>query len=424
MFFAYSLLFYLLVLIFWPFILLAFVIKSKLRAGFWQKIGFYQNFKLSRQKTLWIHAVSVGEVNAVEGFVKSLKTEFPDFNIVISTVTRTGQDVATKKFANVADKIIYFPYDFIFSINQAIKAIKPEAVIVAETEIWPNFTNELFKKQIPIMIINGRISPNSYKGYKKISFFFRKILSKYSLILMQTQSDKDRIVDIGSPENKTKVMGNLKFDITDKIDANQIRVLCDELKTASCKVIIAGSTHAGEDEIVLDVYKKLKHKYADLKLLIAPRHPERNQSVLDLIKNTTAKYGLRSQNDNFENSDIIMLDTMGELGNLYSICDIAFIGGSFSGTGGHNPLEAAIYDKPTISGPTVFNFKDIYRYLTEAEASFIVSNQDELYDKIDDLLFDEVFYQQVSQKCKTVFDENSGALDYSIKELKELINHE
>ncbi|MFA6989818.1 MAG: 3-deoxy-D-manno-octulosonic acid transferase, partial [Candidatus Gastranaerophilaceae bacterium] len=335
---------------------------------------------------------------------------------------RTGQDVAAKKFSNIADKVIYFPYDFVCCINRAIKAINPAAVIIAETEIWPNLANELYKKQIPLIIINGRISPSSYKGYKKLSLFFKKVLSRYALILMQTPSDKDRIIDIGAPEEITKTMGNLKFDIKNKLDENQINALSEELKTSQYKVLIAGSTHAGEDEIILEAYKRLKTEYSNLKLLLAPRHPERNQNVIELIKKTTEKYGLRSKNDNFDTSDIIMLDRMGELGKLYSICYLTFIGGGFSNTGGHNPLEAAIYNKPSLSGPLVFNFKDIYKFLTQSKASFIVENENELYKKIKELLENEEIYRQSSEACKIVFEQNSGALESSIKELKKLMS--
>lgn len=420
MFFIYSLVLTILAVVFLPIILIAFVVQPKFRAGFWQKIGFY-NLNLPKEKTVWIHAVSVGEVNAVEGFVKEARKQFSNCNIVLSTVTRTGQAVANSKLKEYTDQIIYFPYDFVFSINSALNAINPDLVIIAETEIWPNFTNETTKRNIPITIINGRISPNSHKGYKKISFFFSKILAKYSLILMQTEGDAQRIVDIGAPQDITKVMGNLKFDITNKLTEEETSSLQDTLKSKDYKVLIAGSTHSGEDEVVLDAYKKLKEQHSNLKLLLAPRHPERNKQVFELIKEVTSRCGLRSEKDNFEEKDIIVLDTMGELGQLYSICDVAFLGGSFSNTGGHNPLEASIYNKPTVSGPTVFNFKDIYRFLTEAGASIVVEDQENLYNKIEELLSDSQIYKTTSDACKQVFEKNSGALEYSIKELKELI---
>lgn len=420
MYFFYNLLFTLLAIVFLPVILIAFAIKPKLRAGFWQKIGFYK-FNLKQRKTIWIHAVSVGEVNAVEGFVKQTRKQLNDCNIVLSTVTRTGNEVANKKLADFADKIVYFPYDFVFSVASAINAIKPDVVIIAETEIWPNLSNELHKRKIPLMVINGRISPNSHKGYKKLKFFFKQILSKYALILMQSNGDKDRIIDIGAPQEKTEVMGNLKYDITNVLKAEEINDLKQSFKANDKDVLIAASTHQGEDEIVLDAFVRLKQKHPDLKLLIAPRHPERNNNVMELILKTGFTSGKRSQNSNFDDCDIILLDTMGELGKLYSISKIAFIGGSFSNTGGHNPLEAAIYNIPTISGSTIFNFKEVYKFLTQAEASILVQNKEELALTIDELLSNTQKYEQCSNSCKKIFDENGGALDFAINKLKTLI---
>jgi len=403
-----------------PFLLFLFATRAKFRAGFWQKIGFYR-VNLPKNKTIWVHAVSVGEVNAVENFIKQLRKDFNDCNIVLSTVTKTGQEVANKKLANFTDQIIYFPYDFVFSVRLALRAIKPDMVIIAETEIWPNFSNEVNKKGIPLLLINGRISPGSHKGYKKLRFFFKSVLDKYSSILMQTEGDKSRIIDIGAPVEKTQIMGNLKFDIYPSLNANEIDELRKQLKIENSKVLIAGSTHTGEDEIVLNTYKELKNEHPDLKLLLAPRHPERNESVFNLISKTGYNCGKRSLNSNFVESDIILLDTMGELGKLYSIADIAFIGGSFSNTGGHNPLEAAIYNVPTISGPTVFNFKDIYRYLTEANATIIANTQDELTSAVRKLLNSKDVYETYSNACSKIFEENGGAINFAVNELRKYL---
>ena len=407
-------------ILFLPVVLIAFLIQPKFRAGFWSKIGFY-SLNLPKRQTIWLHAVSVGEVNAIEGLVKKLKEEFPTKNIILSTVTRTGQEVAHTKLKDYTDKIIYFPYDFYFSILLTLKAIRPNLVIIAETEIWPNFANELRKKKIPLMIVNGRISPNSYKGYKKFSFFFKRILQNYTSILMQTNADKERIIDIGANPETTEIMGNLKFNITNILDDNDIKNLADSFKLNQEKVIVAGSTHSGEDEIILSIYEQLKDEFADLKLIIAPRHPERYPQVLELIDQTGYIWGLRSKGDCFDKNDIIMLDTMGELSKMYSICHFAFIGGSFSNTGGHNPLEATIYNKPTLSGDIVFNFKDIYEILNNEKATILVKNEKELLENTQKLLKDGEFYNEISMACQNVFEQNSGALDYTVAKIKELL---
>ncbi|MEI8376993.1 MAG: 3-deoxy-D-manno-octulosonic acid transferase [bacterium] len=419
MYLFYNLFLAIALILLWPIVLIAFVVQPKFRAGFWEKIGFY-SINLPKRQTIWLHAVSVGEVNAVESLVKKLKEEFPTKNIILSTVTRTGQEVANNKLKEYTDKIIYFPYDFYLSIILALKAIRPNLVIIAETEIWPNFSNELKKKKIPLMIVNGRISPNSYEGYKNFSFFFKRILKNYTSILMQTNCDKKRILDIGANPEITETMGNLKFNATNLLNADDAKNLAYSFKLNQGKVIVAGSTHNGEDEIILGVYEQLKDEFADLKLIIAPRHPERYPQVLELIDQTGYSWGLRSKGDGFDQNDIIMLDTMGELSKMYSICHFAFIGGSFSGTGGHNPLEATIYNKPTLSGDIVFNFKDIYEILNDEKATILVKNEKELLENAQKLLKDTDFYNGMAMACQNVFEQNSGALDYAMAKIKKL----
>lgn len=421
MFLIYNIVLIFLLLEFWWVGAFALLLVPKFRAGFFQKMGIY-SIKLPKKKTIWLHAVSVGEVNAVENLAKRLRSEFADYNIVLSTVTKTGNEVANKKLKSTCDAIFYFPFDFFFSVLSAINAIKPSLVIIAETEIWPNFSYILKQKNIPLLITNGRISPNSYVGYKKFGWFFAPILKNYTSILMQTETDKERIEKIGISKNvSAEIMGNLKFDIQKNLTDDDVKRLSEELKLNQKKVIVAGSTHSGEDEIVLNVYEKLKDNYQDLKLILAPRHPERYGDVLELIEQTGYNYGLRSEHATFEDNDIIMIDTMGELASMYSICHIAFIGGSFSNTGGHNPLEATIYNKPTISGDIVFNFKDIYAILEEENAAILVSNEKEFFEIANKLMRNADFYEKAVKNCEKVFEKNSGALEYTIKKVKTLL---
>ena len=415
---VYSALLVIFALLLLPVIVIALIVVPKFRAGFFQKLGFYYLNLPHEKKTIWIHAVSVGEVNAVESLVKETKARFQGCNIVLSTVTKTGHEVAKKKLSDVVDAIVYFPFDFNFSVFSALTAIRPSLVVIAETEIWPNFSFMVNAKKIPLMIVNGRISPHSYRGYRKFSFFFRDILSNYSSILMQTESDKERIINIGAPEEKVEVMGNLKFNFSNILDKEKIAAFRQELHLVDKKLLIAGSTHKGEDEIVLDVFASLREEIPSLKLLLAPRHPERFLQVEDLVSQLGISYGFRSKHDTFENKDIILLDTVGELGKMYSLCEIAFIGGSFSHTGGHNPLESTIYNKPVISGPDVFNFKDIYQILTADGAACIVCDKKEFYNKALELLSDKIVYRQACDSCKTVFEKNTGALEYALKKME------
>ena len=392
-----------------PFWLVIGLFKRKLTVGFKQKCGYFNSPIL--EDSIVFYGVSVGEINALENLIKRTKQTF-DNPIVVCTGTSTGQEIAQKKLGNIADFITYFPYDFPFCIGHFLNKVNPKIVIVAETELWPNFARLVRNRGIDLMIINGRISDRTYNSYKKLSFFFKPILQNYTKVLTQSNKDNEKLISIGANSDTTKVMGNLKFDIERK-NSN--------FYMGHGRIIISGSTHSGEDEMFIPIFKKLKQEFSDIKLLCAPRHPERQNAVKKLIEESGLSWGLRSENASFDDKDIILLDTMGELGKAYALCHFAFIGGSFNKTGGHNPLEATVFDKPTISGKCVHNFKDIYALLTQTNASKIVETEQELEDYMKKLLSDNDFYNKCCEDCKNAFKENQGALDYVINELHQLL---
>lgn len=400
---------FILILPFWYLISLA---CPKLGYGFKQKLGY--GIKQVEKKSIVFYGVSVGEVIALKNLINKTKETFPDYAIVVATGTKTGQETAHKNFKDIADCITYFPFDFYCCIKRFQKKTNPAVVIIAETELWPNFASYTNKSNIPLYIVNGRMSDRTYNSYKKLSFFFKGILKNYTKILTQSESDNQKLLSIGAPIDTTVVMGNLKFDI----NSNKINDTLIE-KTPNDRIIIAGSTHAGEDEIILSAY--LKNRADNVKLLIAPRHPERNERVYELCKQTGLQVGRRSAKDSFINNDIILLDTLGELGKMYSICEFAFIGGSFNKTGGHNPLEAVIYNKPVITGPSIHNFKDIYAIITRTSAGTIVKTEQELSQQIKTLLSNNKYYEKAVSDCKLVFEQNRGATDFVINELKNLL---
>ncbi len=368
----------------------------------------------SSDKVVLVHGVSVGEVLSLENLIKKIKNTFPEIKLVITTGTVTGQELAKKKYSEIADFITYFPLDAYKTVEKFLNSINPNVILIAETELWPNFSYCAKQKNIPLYIINGRISDKSYPSYLKIKGFLSIILDCYQGIFCQSELDRDRFIAIGAKEDKTIVMKNLKFEIDKKT--------CDiDLKQEGFKVLIAGSTHKGEDEIILEQYKKLKNKIQNLKLIIAPRHLTRLDEVKELTKNSGFSYGLRTKEDNFLNNDIIILDTLGELSKIYNIVDVAFIGGSFNKTGGHNPLEATIYSKPTISGPSVKNFRDIYSILEREAASFVVENEDEFYNALEKLFLDEEFYSKISDNCLKCFNNQQGASQFVIEKLKNVL---
>ncbi len=417
MFIVYNILLIGLVLIFIPFILIAFILQPKFRSGFFQKIGFYSYNNKKQSKTVVFHAVSVGETNAIIEIVKKYHKMHPDENIVITTTTKTGQTVAKKIFENIASSIVYFPYDFFFSVNSFFNTFNPQKIIIAETEIWPCFVISAKKKGIKLYTINGRISPHSYEGYKKIKMFLNPILNSYEKIFMQSHTDEQRMIDIGADRAKVEVMGNLKFDIEQNLTDTEIKQYASELQTENYRVFIAASTHKGEDEIVIQTYKKLKEKHPDAKLLLAPRHPQRFDEAANLLQKEGLNFGKRSSNDNFDKVDAILLDTMGELSKLYSLCYLAFIGGSFSPTGGHNPLEASIWEKPVISGNIIFNFKDVYKTACDKKCAVIVNTPEELISEVISFYDNELKYKTFCNNAKSIFDENKGAVNYVLERI-------
>ena len=413
----YSFLTCILGLIILPFIFLLRLIQKKDVTSWKIKTG---NFNLPEnydktKKTIMIHGVSVGEIVSLEKLIRKVKEEFPNHNLVITTGTKTGQETAIKKMGDVADFITYFPLDIKFFVEKFLDKINPDVILIAETEIWPIFIYTAKKRNIKTYIINGRMSDESFKMYKILKPFFKNVLPMYSGIFVQSEIDKARLNEAGANINQLDVMKNLKFDVNKfDVDIN--------LNTNNSKVLIAGSTHKGEDEIVLRVYKKLKELIPNLKLLLAPRHITRTPDVQNLIKSFNFSYNLYSKNKQFsDNSDILLLDVMGELAKLYAKIDVAFIGGSFNNTGGHNPLEAIIFDKPTISGPSIKNFRDIYAILKMNNAAFVVNNEEEFFEIAKKLLLDENYYQEIKNNANKAFKNQQGALNFVIDKLKKVI---
>ena len=413
----YSFLTCILGLIILPFIFLLRLIQKKDVTSWKIKMGNFnlpENYDKSK-KTIMIHGVSVGEIVSLEKLIRKVKEEFPNHNLVLTTGTKTGQETAIKKMGDVADFITYFPLDIKFFVEKFLDKINPDVILIAETEIWPIFIYTAKKRNIKTYIINGRMSDESFKMYKILKPFFKNVLPMYSGIFVQSEIDKARLNEAGANINQLDVMKNLKFDVNKfDVDIN--------LNTNNSKVLIAGSTHKGEDEIVLRVYKKLKELIPNLKLLLAPRHITRTPDVQNLIKTFNFSYNLYSKNKQFsDNSDILLLDVMGELAKLYAKIDVAFIGGSFNNTGGHNPLEAIIFDKPTISGPSIKNFRDIYAILKMNNAAFVVNNEEEFFEIAKKLLLDESYYQEIKNNANKAFKNQQGALNFVIDKLKKVI---
>ena len=396
--------------------------------GLSQKLGFlppHLLLKLSGSRPVWIHAVSVGEVTAAIPLIQEIKKRYPSHKIILSTVTVTGNYTATIR-AREVDAVIYFPLDYPFIVKRVIRQIKPKLFIILETELWPNILRELKRNNIPSVVVSGRISNRSYHKYRWGRFFFSKVLDSIHVFCMQTEVDTRRIINIGADKDRVTTVGNLKFDqcvptITTEEKENLYNML--SLKEGQT-IFIAGSTHKGEENIVLEVFKNLKKTYEDLILILAPRHPERFNEVADIlshqklrsIKKTKIKMGQKSNH-----YDIILLDTIGELSKLYSIGTIIFVGGSLVSTGGHNVLEPVAYKKAVIFGPHMDNFSEISRCLRESGGGFQVDNQEEFLSQAEMLLQNDADRAKLGEKAFEVIAHNQGAINKSMEVIERLL---
>lgn len=369
--------------------------------------GFSKN-----DDVIMVHGVSVGETNALENLIKTIRKEFPNSKLVYTTGTWTGQDIAKKKLSDHTDLITYFPADFPCVLKKFFDKVNPKRVLIAETEIWPNFAIECKKRGIKLYTINGRISDSTFKSYNMFRFIFKPFLNLYTGIFTQSTDDNNKFLQLGANPETTKRMNNLKFDVT-KPEVNF------EFNKSGARVFLAGSTHQGEDEIALSTFKKLKENHSDLKMILAPRHLTRVDEVKSLVEKYEFTYAQRSNGiSSLEGIDILILDTLGELGKMYNFADLSFIGGSFNKTGGHNPLESIVFNKPVISGPSIHNFKDIYTIIRKAEAGFVVKDADEFFEIANKMFTDTEFYTKTVNAGAKVFEEQQGALDFVINVLR------
>ncbi len=400
-----------------PWILFKLLTVPKYRGGLTQKLGRLRKSVMrviKGTRPIWVHAVSVGEVMAAHPLIRELKKKYPQRKLILSTVTVTGHYTARRRVPE-ADAVFYFPFDYPCIVRKVISGINPEIVLIAETELWPNFFRELKRAGIPSAVINGRISPHSYQNYMKFRKLFNSVFDNITLFCMQSDEDARRIKDIGAAPEKVSVTGNLKFD--QKIPAaqpNPIKV------PAGRKVITAGSTHRGEEAVLLDVFSRLREKYPTLLLIIAPRHPERFDEVEGLI-NSAGYECQRRTRLNGPVKDVLLLDTIGELRTFYAIGDIAFVGGSLVKVGGHNLLEPAAMKKPVIFSRYMFNFKEISEALISSGGGMMVKDKGELYAQLDSLLSDQERARHLGECAFRVIEANSGAAKKTIDTIGRLI---
>ena len=412
-----------------PVIVYRAVRHKRYRTGWDQRFG-----KITRRSTtkkcIWLHAVSVGEVNAAKTIVKELKNKFGDFEIVISTTTDTGFARATSLFSE-NHQVFFFPFDFSWIMRRAFSNIRPAICLLMELEVWPNFVQIAQQLNVPVIVVNGRISDKSYPAYKRIKPIAKKFFSKISLILAQTEQYAQRFIELGCPDEKVIVTGSLKYDtaqIADKVEGADL--LAAQININDERLWVAGATGNDEEKILLDVYQNLKQQnhFSDLRLAIVPRKPERFDEVAQLIERRgfpLIRYS-RIKNNTApppaNNQVVILGDTMGDLRKFYSLATIIFVGRSLVPMGGSDMAEAAALGKCTIFGPHAFNFKQTVDALLTDIGAIMVKDKQELLQTMQKCLSEPDFAQEIAKNGQEVIRKNQGATAKSIDQITKFLD--
>jgi len=409
-----------------PYWLLQMLRYGKYRAGLRQRFGAVPpTLAGARDKpTIWVHAVSVGEVVASSAVVEALRQRFPSHRVLVSTTTSTGQTLAARRFG--VENVFYFPLDFAFAIRPYLDAFRPKLVVVAETEFWPNFLRLAKGSGARIAVINCRISDRSLPGYKRFRFWLPRLLEKtlanVDVFLAQTEEDRQRLIDIGAPESKVTVTGNLKFDVEPPPPPKIVASLRDSLSHSEAgPVLVCGSTLEDEEGSLMSAFRNILANHPKAVMILAPRHPERFAEVSELVE----KLGFRMLRRSLWSGEplaasVFLVDSIGELAALYSLATVAFVGGSLVPRGGHNILEPALYGVPIVTGNHYENFRDVVNFFASRNAVRIVGLA-ELPLVFIELIENTEERAALGRNALAALESQRGATDRTIKALRQLM---
>jgi len=399
-------------------------LKGKLNKGFVQKFGYLPASIVTLKRPVWIHAVSVGEAQLAVRLAKAIKEKCDDVSIITSTTTQTGKSIVDGTGDGIIDASFYYPLDLSFIVSRVVRIINPSIYIMMETELWPNLLAELSKRGVPVLLTNGRISDTSFKNYSMIRIIMKRIFKCISFFCMQSELDSDRIKSLGAEPGKVSITGNMKFSMDEKGFQNRKFEKGFFGFGEEDSIIVAGSTHAPEEKLIIEAYKGLKGINNNLKLVLAPRHVERMGEVKKLLEKSNLQYlrfsDVLNTNDGRlstidKQADVLLIDEIGHLKDIYSIATIVFIGGSISKRGGQNPIEAAGWGKPVIFGYNMSNFREISQIFLENNCAVQIKEKSELSSTLKTLLNDSNKREEMSRNAGRVIEENSGALDKTVE---------
>jgi 3-deoxy-D-manno-octulosonic-acid transferase len=401
-----------------------FVYRGLSTGKYWpslrQRMGFLPaSLNPGGEASIWVHAVSVGEVIATRALLPLLRETFPGKPVFVSVTTLTGRQVAERQLRD-ADAIFYCPFDWRFAVRRVVSRIRPQALLVVETEIWPHMLRVCHDAGAATILVNGRISDGSYGRYRLIRPFLRRFLRHVDCFCMQNSRYAERIIDLGADPDKVRITGSLKFDAV--VPGQGGSSAATRLLPPGRPVLVAGSTLAPEEEILLETFEALRNAHPDLFLVLVPRHPERFDEVAKLASARGLEVVRRSSLEAPAlEADVMVLDTMGELASMYGAADLVFMGGSLAPWGGHNLIEPAAVGKPVVFGPHMSNFQEIAASFLEADAAIQVSGREELLEVIDRLMRDDAERTALGERAKNLVEANRGAGKKTIESAREAV---
>jgi len=390
-----------------PAVLLQMLVRGKYRRGLSDRLGRVQSWA-GPARPIWLHAVSVGEAVAAVPLANELRARHPDIPLLVSTATETGRSVAEQRMP--AERFVFFPLDFRWAVQPVLARLRPRLVLLTETELWPNFLAVCAQRRVAVAVVNGRISPRSFRRYRLAARWLPRILKDVSLFCMQSPEDAQRIVALGASPDRVQITGNIKFDLP----AGQVQreeVLRALGLSRHRRLVVGGSTHRGEEEVLLRAFTAALASRPDLCLLLAPRHPERLEEVERLVSRLELRVLRRSRLPaaSLDGIPVILLDTVGELASLYAAAQVVFIGGSLIPHGGQNLLEPAAQGRPVLHGPFMHNFAEIRALFDGAGAALQIEGADDLERQLGALLDDPERADRMGRLGRQILETHRGA---------------
>jgi 3-deoxy-D-manno-octulosonic-acid transferase len=420
--FVYNILFVAGFLILLPKFLWRMIRRGGYRKNFGHRLSRYDPELRERLKEggrIWIHAVSVGEIFVAFKFMDALRSRRPELRFLISTTTSTGYALGLERVKD-PDLLIYFPADLPWNGARSLSLIRPAAVLLVEGELWPNFIRAVYRLGVPLFLVNGRVSDHSFPKYRRVKAFTRRILPCFQALCVQGEKDRERFMELGAPSDRIHVFHSAKYEVAEPNEEEEAlagRLLQSAGINGNHCLLLGGSTWAGEEGVLLDVYCNLRKEFQDLVLALAPRHVERRKEILEEINRRNLTVRLRSDPDtgNSDPKDVFFIDTTGELKSFYRHADIIFIGKSLCSEGGHNIIEPALYGKPVIVGPNMSNFPVVMEDFKRADAIRQVPDVNALGNTVEELLRDPESRQRLGENAARLVREKAGAVEASVE---------